>query len=354
MRGLRLGLLLLVVLLAPVTTRSLAAQSSLSMATGCTAANTAANRQQGDQWVQKQLKAFLPATTPTAAEALRMKSLELEAEQVKLALFSIGATCEQYLAGKMEKDDADRSLSGYEQTYADFIHDLGNDAIVLSARGQVSDLSALRSILTTIGTASRQAAVLGEEKLALQSWQAMVKVLVEWSSAFVKESCWDQAFSDDLPFAINQQHEILGTGIDVRPCAQRRFTASVENFTFESCTIRGVGDWRVSWNFGLVGSGGTGSGKLEYDRERARGNYSADWGANGVEYRASGEMMLARHDAAAGRQASYTLSGDMDVRIIKGKDLIAMMEKLMGQKTKPRQGPFSVTPTVSEKPCQSL
>jgi hypothetical protein len=40
-----------------------------------------------------------------------------------------------------------------------------------------------------------------------------------------------------------------------------------------------------------------------------------DWGANGVEYRASGKMELARHDTGAGVKATYTLAGDRDVRL---------------------------------------
>ncbi len=328
------------------------AQSSRAMSVECAGvANSAASRQKAEQWVQDKLKAFLP----TPAQALRMKSLELQAEQVKLALYAIGSTCEQYLAGKIEKTDADRSLSGFEQTISDFVHDVGNETVLLAAKAQVSDIDAIRSGLTTIGTTGRQAALLGEDGLADQSQQRMVKALTGFSSAFVGQTCWDQVFSDDLPFSIQQQNEIVGTGIDVRPCAQRRFTARVENFTFESCTVRGVGDWRVRWNLATpTGSSGTGSGKLENDRDRAKGDYAADWGANGVEYRATGKMELVRRDGSPGEQASYTLSGDMDVRITKGKELIAMMEKLMNQKTKLTHGSFSVTPQVSDKPCKSL
>ena len=353
MRRLRRGSLVVfsMSIVAATANRSIA-QSSRAMSVECAGvANSPASRQKAEQWVQDKLKAFLP--TPTLA--LRMKSLELQAEQVKLALYGIGSTCEQYLAGKIEKADADRSLSGFEQTISDFLHDIGNEAVLLAAKGQVSDIDAIRSSLTVIGTTGRQAALLGEDGLAEQSQQKMVKALADFSTAFVGQTCWDQVFSDDLPFTINQQNEIAGTGIDVRPCAQRRFTARVENFTFESCTVHGVGDWRVRWNLAApMGAGGTGSGKLEYDRDRATGDYAADWGANGVEYRASGKMELVRRDGSPGEQASYTLSGDMDVRITKGKELIAMMEKLMNQKTKPAKGSFSVTPQVSDKPCKSL
>ena len=125
---------------------SLHAQRSRAMALDCRAAsaNTPANRQRAEQWVQERLKAFVPAGEP----ALRMRSLELQAEQVKLAFYGISSTCEQYLAGKIERTDADLSLSGFEQTIANFLHDLGNEALVVASRGQVSDMGAIRKTLT--------------------------------------------------------------------------------------------------------------------------------------------------------------------------------------------------------------
>jgi hypothetical protein len=101
-------------------------------------------------------------------------------------------------------------------------------------------------------------------------------------------------------------------------------------------------------------TGGRGSGELEADRDRAKGKYKVDWGANGVEYRASGDMELARHDNGAGKQASYVLSGDMETKLTKGKEKIAMLEKLMGRQTKPTKGDFRVDAQVSDKPCRSL
>lgn len=354
MRGIRLArVVTLSASIVVAVIKTAHAQRSRAMSYECRNAfpNSPANRQKADQWVQDKLKAFVP----TPEQALRMRSLELQAEQVKLAFYGISSTCEQYLAGKVTKDDADLTLSGFEQTINDFLHDVSNEALLLAAKGQVSDMNAIRSTLTDIGGVGRQAALLGEDDLAEQSHQKLVKALVSFSSTFVEQTCWDQSFDDDLPYSIQRQNEILGTGIDVLPCAQRRFTARPGVLTFESCTVRGVGDWRVRWNMAAPGTtGGQGSGELKPDKDRAKGDYAVDWGANGVEYRAKGKMELARRDNGPGVKATYTLSGDTDIRLTKGKELIRMLEKLMNQETKPGKSSFNVEAQVSEKPCRSL
>lgn len=314
------------------------------------AANTVANMRKADQWVNDKLKAFLP----TSERALRMRSLEAQAEQAKLAFYGISSTCAQYRNGTLAKEDADRSLSGFEQTIANFIHDLGNDAMSLAGRGQVSDMEGIRSTLTDIGGVGRQAALLGEDALAETSRQQMVRALVSFSQTFVEKSCWDQEFDDDLPFGLHHQNEILGTGIDVTPCAQRRFTAVAQTLTFKSCTVRGVGDWVVLWIAAPGTNGGVGSGKLEAEKGSAKGDYKVVWGANGVEYTAHGKMELTRHDHGEGAKATYALSGDTDIRLTKGKELIEMFEKLMKKETKPAKGSFNVDAQVSAKPCKSL
>jgi hypothetical protein len=65
-------------------------------------------------------------------------------------------------------------------------------------------------------------------------------------------------------------------------------------------------------------------------------------------------MELARRDNGPGQKATYTLSGDYHMRLTKGKELIRPLEQLMGVKTKPVKGPFSVEAQVSDKPCRSL
>jgi hypothetical protein len=310
--------------------------------------NTPASRRRAEEFVRERLKAFVPSPE----QALRMRALEAEAEQVKLAFYGISTTCEQFLRGTMERDVADNSLQGYEQTVANFLHDVSSDVKVVASRAQVADLEVIRRSLTEIGGTGRQAALLGEEKLAEEARKQMVEVLVGFSGPFVDQTCWDQVFDDELPFSINRQNEMMGTGIDVRPCAQRRFKAIVPPLTFESCTVRGVGEWRVLWPMPGA-TGGRGSGELEEERDGAKGDYSVEVGRGGVEYRASGDLKLARRDNGRGQKATYTLSGEMDIKLTKGEEMVRKMAELMGQKVGGKQR-FSVEAEVSDKPCRSL
>jgi hypothetical protein len=243
---------------------SLHAQRSRAMAQDCRAAsgNTPASRQRAEQWVQERLKAFVPARE----QALRMRSLELQAEQVKLAFYGISSTCEQYLAGKIERTDAALSLSGFEQTIANFLHDVGNEALVVASRGQVSDMGAIRKTLTDIGATGRQAALLGEDDLAEQSRKRLVEALASFSRAFVDEACYSQSFDPRIAMGLAHQNELLGTGIDVTPCANRKFTAEGTGaditWRFTHCG-RGIGDWKIKTEGPLQGTGmGTVSAEL--------------------------------------------------------------------------------------------
>jgi hypothetical protein len=343
-------LVALVAMLATESILPLHAQQSYAMRYECRTAepNTPASRRRAEEFVREKLKAFVP----TAEQALRMRSLEAEAEQVKLAFYGISTTCEQFLRGTTERDVADNALQGYEQTIANFLHDVSSDVKAVAARAQVSDLEVIRKSLTQIGTTGRQAALLGEEKLADEARKQMVETLVGFSGAFVNETCWDQVFDDELPFSVNRQNEMMGTGIDVRPCAQRRFKAVVPPLTFESCTIRGVGRWEVSWPMPMT-SGGRGSGELEAERDGAKGGYKVEVERNDVAYRASGDLKLARRDNGPGNKATYTLSGEMDIKLIKGEEVVKKMAQLMGQKVGGKQN-FSVEADVSDKPCRSL
>ena len=343
---------LLTLALALTTPAASPAQRSQAMRLDCRATepNTPAGRERAEQWVRDKLKAFLPSPE----EALRMLRVAGEAEQAKLAFFSISTTCAQYRAGTMSRENADLVLSGDEQRIADFLHELDNEMTVLASTAQVADLGKVRAALTTTGAIGRQAALLGEDALAETARKQMVGTLVRFSEAFVDRTCWDQVFDDELPFSMHRQNDMMGTGIDVRPCAQRRFRAVVPPLTFESCTVRGVGEWRVRWDMSVPGAtGGTGSGELEDERNRARGDYEVEWGANGAVYRASGDLELTRRDNGPGNKATYTLAGEMDIRLIKGDEMVKMMAKLMNQKVGGKQR-FSVEPEVSDKPCRSL
>ena len=95
------------------------AQRSFIMRYECRTAepNTPASRRRAEEFVREKLKAFVPSPE----QALRMRALEAEAEQVKLAFYGISTTCEQFVRGTMEREVADNSLQGYERTIANFL-----------------------------------------------------------------------------------------------------------------------------------------------------------------------------------------------------------------------------------------
>jgi hypothetical protein len=238
------------------TALSAQSQRSHAMAQECRGleASSPTNRDKAEQWVRDRLKAFLPTS---GDQALRMRSLEQQAEQVKLAFYGISSTCEQYRASKMTQQDADFSLSGFEETIANFIHDLGNQAVVTAGRGQVSDMESIRKALTDIGGTARQAALLGEEQLAMESWHKMTDAVVSFSRTFV-ESCYDQSFDPRIALSMERQNEMLGTGIDLTPCAKRKFTAEGKGadilWVFEHCG-QGPGEWKITTSGPLQGKG---------------------------------------------------------------------------------------------------
>jgi hypothetical protein len=332
---------------------------SVAMMTECKAAqaNTPENRQRADAWVRDQLKAF----HPPPGMALRLRSLEETASQIELALKGIMMTCEQYREGRIERQLADIVLATHEQTIQTFIDDLGKENKVLAAGGQVSEMPAIRRNLMTTAAVGRQAALLGLDALADKAHQTMVQTLVIFSSAFLK-TCWDQSFDDEVALGVERQNELLGTGIEVTPCANRRFKAESGAHTFESCSFRGGGDWRVTWTpgFGVMGKG-VGSAKLALiDELTAKGNFGVDWNYHNMSSSTQGKMQLSRQDTRDREgnvlNLTYMLSGQFTASF-SGKGGINLGGVGPGAAIGaggPAEGEFEVEAQVSEKPCKSL
>ena len=74
---------------------------------------------------------------------------------------------------------------------------------------------------------------------------------------------------------------------------------------------------------------------------------------NVVEYRASGDLKLTRRDNGPGNKATYMLSGEIDIKLTKGEEMVRKMAELTGQ-TVGGKHDFSVEAAVSDKPCRSL
>lgn len=319
------------------------AQRSRAMYQDCRAAgaDTPANRQRAEQWVQERLKAFVPSRE----QALRMRSLELQAEQVKLAFYGISSTCAQYLAGTMAQQDADLSLSGFEQTIANFLQDLGNEAILVASRGQVADMGAVRKTLTDIGTTGRQAALLGEDELAEQSRKKMIDALVSFSRAFVDDACYSQSFDPRIAMGLAHQNELLGTGIDVTPCANRKFTAEGIGggitWRFTHCG-RGIGEYKIKTEGPLTG---TGTGAVAED---LTGPWSVDEttpeGDIGLQY--TGDMRIVLKPVEGDAELS-----EPDRLLVQAKEGIATTEAGVFRKDLNLAG-LSFVVKKSDTPCR--
>jgi hypothetical protein len=134
---------------------------------------------------------------------------------------------------------------------------MGNAALSLAARGRVDDMGAIRQTMTEIGATARQAALLGEDDLAEQARKRLVDALVAFSRTF-KADCYDQTFDPRIALGLARQNELLDTGVNVTPCANRNFTAAGSGsdmlWTFAHCGL-GIGEWQIKTEGQLVGSG---------------------------------------------------------------------------------------------------
>jgi hypothetical protein len=145
-----------------------------------------------------------------------------------------------------------------------------------------------------------------------------------------------------------------------QPCAQRHFTAMVEpNLVFESCSYRGIGDWRVTWDFGFMGRP---KGALTFPfgpgSKTSSGSYSVVWEQNGVAYTDSGDVTLSVSDDLDDKgkliKRHYWLKGRHKIALTKGAKRISQLSKLMGKSPRSGVGIIDLEVDVSDKPCKSL
>jgi hypothetical protein len=198
---------------------------------------------------------------------------------------------------------------------------------------------------------------MGYEEEAEKELHDAVQVLTTFSGTF-KDACYDQSFDPVLAVNLTRQNELLGTGIDLMPCADRKFTAQVATYTFESCSLGGEGEWKVTWNIDPLGEPGKGTGTLQLtdDRQAAQGPYSVRWtGQFGVSYATDGQLTFTAREKrdAAGKIVGrdYTLAGTVSVALKGGQAMVMPLARLAG-KTPGGKSSFKVDVTVSEKPCK--
>jgi hypothetical protein len=228
-----------------------------------------------DDWVQSQLKGFLPEP---GAPSLRLTSLTELVPQVELALQGIRSTCHDFRVGKMPEYDADSQLASFEQTIHEFEEALASEAGIQASSGDVTKIGNIRGVLTDIAAAGRQNALMGEDLLADAAMHVMVKTVETFDAAFAV-TCYNQSFDRDIALALERQRSLLGLETNVLPCAFRLYEAKwapgTDAITWKHCGI-GVGIWKVKISGLLIGEG---EGVLE---PSSKGEYSAHFSKMGL------------------------------------------------------------------------
>jgi hypothetical protein len=220
-------------LVATVLTGEAAASMSRAMQFHCTTVPeySKGDLSKDDAAIAARLKAFMPEP---GAPSLRITSMEQQIE-VASAIQTIRATCHDYRAGHMAESLADSILSSAEEVIQNFEQKLANEAKIRAAGGQVAQMDSIRAVLSTIASAGRQNALLGEDMLADAAWHAMVTTAEVFDDAFAAD-CENQTFDQDIAFALERQREVLSISSDLMHCAYRYADAK---------TVSGSITWRI-------------------------------------------------------------------------------------------------------------
>jgi hypothetical protein len=208
------------------------------------------------------------------SKGLRTSDLEQE-QKVQNSFWQIDSIRRQVETGRMSQEDGDRSIDGFETQIRDYIHDKGNDAYVLAATGQASDIPAISKHLSGILGVARQDALMGREELAQEAQAKLVNILTTFSEKFAG-TCERQSFPVEIALALERQNELMGTGISVIHCANRKFTADFSDlglkYHYETCSdLSPVTVWieKISGHVGDEGGGGdvNWEEKIVYDKD---------------------------------------------------------------------------------------
>jgi hypothetical protein len=220
------------------------------------------------------IKTFGPQSNSTS---LRASELEQQV-QVRLAFYGIDSNRAQMARGTLDQETGNRSIEGFEQTIRNYIHDSGNEALVLANQGRISDVPTIREPLAALLTIARQDNLMGHEELAKEAQEKMLKTLTDFSLKFSK-TCYDQPLDPDFVRDLQNQNDTFKTGIDVTPCAKRRHTFGFEGEgvygeEWTNCSTSGNGKWVIK-AFGSIASGsGEGTVEVSADRKSLEGSYT--------------------------------------------------------------------------------
>lgn len=236
---------------------------------------------------------FMRAFASSKSVALRTSVLEQD-EQVRLAFYGIDATRVEVESGRLGQHEGDFIIDGHERVIRNYVHDKANDAIVSAGSGQVSDIPAVRSALGGLLGIARQDALLGREKEASNAQAQMVKALTTFSEAFAR-TCEKQTYPIEVALELERQNEILGTGVSVIHCANRKLRADLTSqgveYGFQGCADSyGYAEWTIRFSGRVTGSGQAINSGVGWSESTTTGRWEADIVYQGRQTMAVGDI----------------------------------------------------------------
>jgi hypothetical protein len=208
------------------------------------------------------------------SKGLRTSDLEQE-EKVKNAFYGIDATRVEIERGRLSKEEGEESIYKHERVIREYVDSKNFLAMVAAAGGRVSDIPAITKNLTVLLSVARQDALMGREELAQEAQAKMVNILTMFSEKFAS-TCEQQSFPVEIALALERQNELMGTGISVIHCANRKYTADFSDlglkYHLETCSdLSPVTVWNETIS-GHIGEGDEGGDvnweeKIVYDKD---------------------------------------------------------------------------------------
>lgn len=215
----------------------------------------------------------------------------------------------------------------------------------MAERGSANDLPALRGLLTTVLQASRFNQLMGNEQDALAQHQAAVEIATTYAGRF-RETCYGQVFKPELALGLDRQQDLLGTGIDVTPCAKRRFSVEFPGFKAENCSIWTDGDWELTRHDRYPGRG---SATLTANESRTatEGDWRLEFSGGGVTGNDSGQL---RVTATETRSPNGEVSREYRLQM----SFDSMNTRMRDKSATATNEPAKTFPVkVSETPCRN-
>jgi hypothetical protein len=240
---------------------------------------------------------FLNAFGPTSNETGLRASRITDEMQVVSAFHAIDVLQAEMAAGKWSEHEGKEQIERWEDVIRTYADDRAKEALDVAGKGRASDIPKIRETLSPILAIARQDALMGHEELAQQAQAQLKRILISFSEKFV-ETCEQQNFPIELALELQRQNLMLGTGVDVWHCAGRKVTADISsqgvNYHFETCTLRGDGEWDLTISGRVSGKG---KGSIHTNMTSGEGSWEAnDLVFRGERTEAWGDLELVKQD----------------------------------------------------------